>query len=95
MILLRLIHNKTAQMARQQGVRQYMDVRTRPSHSQMFDKRTGRVSRTPPQTMKVRMIPTTLSVILPSAIAIGMMTYWWKNRTENDESSKQNVNESK
>lgn len=95
MILLRVMNNRTAQIARQQGVRQYMDVRTRPSHSQMFDKRTGRVSRTPPQTTKVRMIPTTLSIILPSAIAIGMMTYWWNNQTENDELSKQNAKESK
>jgi hypothetical protein len=58
-------------------VRFYMDVRTRPSHSQMFDKKTGRSLQSSRKTATpVLILPTTLSIVLPSLIAISMLVYW-------------------
>jgi hypothetical protein len=58
-------------------VRYYMDVRSRPSHSQMFDKKTGRSLQSSRKTATpVLILPTTLSIVLPSLIAISMLVYW-------------------
>jgi hypothetical protein len=93
-------HHPTILRAKILGaVRQYMDVRTRPSHSQMFDKKTGRylppsannVNTTKTATTK---IPTLLSIVLSSLIATGTMSYWWNSNIE-DESSKSTEKESR